>query len=502
MTAPLPIVISDAGRAALVDADGGGTAAVIIAEVGVTASVFIAAPTLTALPGEIKRISTIAGIAADADTIHMMVRDSSDDEYVARGLALYLEDGTLFASYSQADPFLGKFPASHFLTALDLKFVDGEAALIQFGDTNFLNPPATEDEKGVAYIASIAEALAGAVADKIITPATMAAVLANYVAADQLGVANGVATLGPDGKLLLSQRPPIDLIDVFGVANEAAMLALAATPGDFAVRADSGLVYVLQAAPATVLGNWLEISTPAPVSSVNGKVGTVVLTAADVGAVPTARTVTGSGLLAGQGGALDGNRVFNLPIASAAEALLGAPNNKALTPASLVDILTTLASKASGGSTVTGGGLVTGGGPLSGNPVLSVIAATVSELAARAANRAVSPVTLANLPKSLTPNGYLTLPFPDEEGRLPILQWVTYRSLILSETAVYINWPIVFPNGILFGGATGYLAAPSNARNLWPQLTEPTIYGTLIQLQRVTPDDLRLDGFDAFMLGF
>lgn len=500
MTAPLPIVISDAGRAALVDADGGGTAAVIIAEVGVTASVFIAAPTLTALPGEIKRISTIAGIAADADTIHMMVRDSSDDEYVARGLALYLEDGTLFASYSQADPFLGKFPASHFLTALDLKFVDGEATLIQFGDTNFLNPPATEDEKGVAYIASIAEALAGAVADKIITPATMAAVLANYVAADQLGVANGVATLGPDGKLLLSQRPPIDLIDVFPAANEAAMLALPATPGDFAVRAD-GLVYVLQSAPATVLGNWLEISTPAPVSSVNGKVGTVVLTPADVGAVPTGRTVTGGGLLAGQGGPLNADRSFNLPIASPAEALLGLLNTKALTPASLVDILTTLAGKASGTATVTGDGLIQGGGAVSGNPVLSVIAATVAELAARAANRAVSPVTLANLPKSLTPNGYLTLPFPDEEGRLPILQWVTYRSVILAEGAPYVSWPIVFPTGTLFGGATAYLAAPSNSRNLWAQLAGPTIYGTNVQLQRVTEVDLRVDGFDVFMLG-
>jgi hypothetical protein len=33
----------------------------------------------------------------------------------------------------------------------------------------------------------------------------------------------------------------------------------------------------LQAAPPAVLANWLEISTPAPVSSVNGKVGAVVL---------------------------------------------------------------------------------------------------------------------------------------------------------------------------------------------------------------------------------
>ncbi len=501
MTTPLQLVITDAGRAALVDAEGGGSAAVVIAEAGLTASVFVAAPTLTALPGEFKRIDAIAGTAADPDTVHLIVRDSSDDEYVARGLGFYLADGTLFAVFSQADPFLGKYPASHFLTAFDLKFLDGEADLIAFGDTNFLNPPATESEKGVAYLATIAEALAGAVADKIITPATLAAVLASYVAADQLGIANGVATLGPDGKLLVSQRPPIDLIDVFPAASEAAMLALAATVGDFAVRTDNGLVYVLQATPATVLANWLEISTPAPVSSVNGKVGTVVLTAADVGAVPTTRTITGSGLLAGQGGTLDANRSFNLPIASPAEALLGALTTKALTPASLVDILTALAGKASGGATVSGEGLISGGGAVSGNPVLSVIAATVAELAARAANRAVSPITLANLPKSLTPNGYLTLPFPDEEGRLPILQWVAYRSMILVESAPYVPWPIVFPTGILFGGATAYLSAPSAARNLWPQLAAPDRFGTFVQLQRVTDLDQRVDGFDLFMLG-
>lgn len=499
MTTPLDLVITHAGRAALIDAGGGGTAAVVIAEVGLTNGVFVAAPTLTALPGEFKRIDTIAGQAADADTLHLMVRDSSADTYTARGFALYLDDGTLFAVYGQADPFLGKYSASHFLTAIDLKFAAGEAALIAFGDANFLNPPATEAEKGVAYLASIAEALAGAVADKIITPAALAAVLENYVSSTLLGAVDGVATLGPDGKLAEAQRPPADTFQVFVVADEAAMLALAdAAPGNFAVQEGDGLIFVLQSLPATTLANWVEITTPAPVSSVNSKVGAVVLTAADVGAVPTTRTVQGGGLVTG-GGTLAANRTLTVPKASEADVAAGEDDTKAVTP---LAIAAALAGKASGGATVTGDGLVIGGGPLSTNPVLSVIAATVAELAGRAANRAVSPVTLANLPKSLTPNGYLTLPFPDEEGRMPILQWVTYRSVIFAESAPYVSWPIVFPNGILFGGATAYLAAPSPARNLWAQLAAPTIYGTNVQLQRVTEVDLRVDGFDVFMLGY
>jgi len=503
MTTPLALTITDAGRAALIAAEGGGTAAVVIAEAGLTNTVFLAAPTLTALPGEFKRIDTISGIAADDDTIHLMLRDSGTDEYTVRGIGLYLDDGTLFAAYAQPDPIVGKYAASVLLTAMDLKFLNGEAALVQFGDSNWLNPPATEVEKGVAYLATIAEALAGAVADKIITPATMAAVLANYVAADQLGAADGVATLGPDGKLDIAQRPPIDLIDVFGVADEAAMLALAgATVGDFAVRADNGLVYVLQAAPPDVLANWLEISTPAPVSSVNGKTGAVVLVPGDLGAVPTTRSITGTGLLAGQGGDLSANRTIDLPIASAAEALAGIVNGKAVTPASLANLIAALNAKASGGATVSGAGLVTGGSALSGNPVLTVTPAASADLAGGGATRAVTPATLAGLAKSLTPNGYITLPLPDAEGRLPILQWVTYRTVILAETSIYVSWPIVFPNGPLAGAATAWLAAPSNARNLWAQLVAPTQFGCSIQLQRDAAVDQRVDGFDVLMIGY
>lgn len=494
----LQLILTNAGRAALVAAEEGGTAAIRIVEVGLTASVVVVAPTLTALPGEFKRVDGIPGTAADAYTVHLVVRDSSDDAYTARALGLYLEDGTLFAVYGQADPFFQKVEASHFYAAVDWRFEDPEAIHVEFGDTNFLNPPATEEIKGVAYLATIAEALAGAVADKIITPATLKLVLDNYVAAEELGIPNGVATLGADGKLLVSQRPPIDLIDVFPAADEAAMLALVATVGDFAVRVDNGLVYVLQALPATVLGNWLEISTPAPVSSVNGKVGAVVLNAADVGAVPTTRTVTGAGLLAGQGGALNANQVLTLAIASAAEALAGLVADKALTPASLSSILAAIAAKASGAATVSGGGLVTGGGVLSGNPTLSVAAASAAELlAASISNKAVTPASFGGLAKSLTPNGYVQLP-----GGF-MIQWIRYRVLTTTEQLFWVTYPITFPNACFVVSATGYSAAPSLVRDLWPQVVaEPDVVGCYIQTQSEDVTDNRLDGFDLIIFGY
>ncbi len=275
------------------------------------------------------------------------------------------------------------------------------------------------------------------------------------------------------------------------------MLALgSATVGDFAVRADNGLIYVLQTLPASTLGNWLEISTPSPVSSVNGHVGTIVLTPADIGSPPNARTISGGGLVSG-GGSLAADRTLTVLAASAAEALAGVISNKAVTPAALADILTLIASKAASGVSVTGGGLVSGGGALTANRVLSVIAASAADVAAGVLDDcAVTPLGLASAPKSLTPNGYYVLP-----GGL-VIQWIQYRYLLTFETAVPISWPITFPTGVLAGSATGWLAAANNNCDLWPQLVAPGIYGAYIQLQRDDPNDLRLDGFDVIMIGF
>jgi hypothetical protein len=257
------LYITDAGRAAMIDPVGGGTRAVTIAQAGFTQADFVAAPTLEVLPGEFKRVATVAGEAVAPDTVHLTLRDDSADTYALRGFALYLSDGTLFAVHGQSDTILEKTPFTSFFLAFDWTLAASDAAAITFGDTSFLNPPATQTVAGVLELASLAEALAGLVADKAITPATMGQTLAGYVRMSELGAAGGVATLGEDGKLALAQRPPIDLIDVWPVASEAQMLALAeATAGDFAVRSDNGLVYVLQHPPASDLGNWLEISTP------------------------------------------------------------------------------------------------------------------------------------------------------------------------------------------------------------------------------------------------
>lgn len=83
------------------------------------------------------------------------------------------------------------------------------------------------------------------------------------------------------------------------VASQAAMLALTAQEGDVAIRSDNSTAYMLAAnGDPTVLADWLQISQPGGVTSVNGQTGVIVLSAADVSAVPTSRTVAGHALTA------------------------------------------------------------------------------------------------------------------------------------------------------------------------------------------------------------
>lgn len=116
-------------------------------------------------------------------------------------------------------------------------------------------------------------ATSGAYADltgKPTIPSTAAEVGA--IAATEKGAASGVATLGSDSKIPLAQLPATAITSTYVVANEAAMLALAAQEGDVAIRPDINTSFILAAEPAGTLSNWQEILAPsagggAPVGS-------------------------------------------------------------------------------------------------------------------------------------------------------------------------------------------------------------------------------------------
>ncbi|HGM5880764.1 MAG: tail fiber domain-containing protein [Stenotrophomonas maltophilia] len=162
--------ITDAGFARLVNPPNTGTNAVLITQIGLTSTAFTPSAGLTALPGEIKRVASFGGQAVGDDTVHVTIRDDSATAYTLRGFGLYLADGTLFATYGQADPIMEKSAASMLLLATDTRFAEVDTALIQFGDAGFLYPPSTTEVVGVVELATSTEAEDATDTQRAVTP--------------------------------------------------------------------------------------------------------------------------------------------------------------------------------------------------------------------------------------------------------------------------------------------------------------------------------------------
>ncbi|AMP13391.1 hypothetical protein [Collimonas pratensis] len=178
----LQIIITNAGRAALVNAEHNGTAPLKITEIGITAAVFTAGKETTALPGEIKRLSTISGEVVAPDTLHVTIRDDGADTYAVRGIGYWLSNGVLLGVYSQPEPILQKSTQSMMLLAADVVFSDIKATSLTFGDANFTNPPATTERQGVVELATGDEAVAGTDGTRAVTPAGLTPALAQAIA--------------------------------------------------------------------------------------------------------------------------------------------------------------------------------------------------------------------------------------------------------------------------------------------------------------------------------
>ncbi|KVR01048.1 phage tail protein [Burkholderia ubonensis] len=167
------ILITDAGRAALVAPGNGGTSAHQVMEIGLANAPFVADKGLTKLPNELKRITTFGGANIAPDTIHATLKDDTADQYSLYGFGLYLENGVLLAAYGQATPIMEKSPAALLLLSTDMQFATIDATQLVFGDASFLNPPATTERQGVVELATQAEVDAGADTVRAITPATL-----------------------------------------------------------------------------------------------------------------------------------------------------------------------------------------------------------------------------------------------------------------------------------------------------------------------------------------
>jgi microcystin-dependent protein len=336
----LPIIVTSAGRAAIVNAENTGTAPVTIAEIGLTATAFVASEATAALPGEIKRVDTLSGEVVADDTIHITISDDSADTYELRGLALYLDDGTLFASYGQADPIMEKSAQAIVLIATDIKFVDVTAESITFGDSGFTNPPATEARAGVVELADDVEAANGTDGTRAISPLRLkplldakAAAAHGHTTADIAGlvaILAGLSAVGHthdaaaivSGVLALARIPALPIAQTTGLqaildgkASTALGTTAAAGLARFATNAEAlaGLLTNAAISPATlayVMQFAIPAGMPAYFAGATPPTGWLVRDGSAVSRATYAALFAAIGTTYGAG---DGATTFNLP---------------------------------------------------------------------------------------------------------------------------------------------------------------------------------------------
>ncbi|WP_230947513.1 hypothetical protein [Burkholderia territorii] len=241
------IYITDAGRAALVAQGNTGTTARQVTQIGLGTAAFVFKPSMTALPNELKRITTFGGDTVAADTIHLVIQDDSTDQYKLYAFGLYLDNGVLFGVYVQDTPILEKAPASMLLLAADTVFTSIDVAKLTFGPTSFLNPPATSERKGVVELATQAEVDAGTDDTRTVTPKTAAARYAPLVRPQLTGPVSVTSTASDQDAQLAIKAPT-------GALNREAKMRFHGTFGTGGT--DTGVRLIASIRAAFIGGAW------------------------------------------------------------------------------------------------------------------------------------------------------------------------------------------------------------------------------------------------------
>lgn len=216
----LPITITDAGRAEIINAENNGTGAVLITEIGFGTGQYTPTANQTVLQAQIKRVSSIAGQAVADDTIHVMAKDETASAYNVGEFGLFSDKGTLIAVYSQpveSGWIIQKAGPSTLLLATDIILESLNAASLTFGDILFINPPATTTVQGVVELATPEETQAGTDGARAVTPAGLKTLTGSTSRAGLLQLNNTLtststsqALTAAQGKKLQDEKQPLD----------------------------------------------------------------------------------------------------------------------------------------------------------------------------------------------------------------------------------------------------------------------------------------------------
>jgi hypothetical protein len=180
----MKLVITDAGKQALVDATQTGTAQLTLAEIAVGSGQYTPDPEQTALQSQIKRLPIIQASAVEDHVIHVAYQDDSTDSYSVYEVGVFTSTGVLFAVYSSNELLIAKAANSSCLLAVDMVIDDLDVSDISFGDIEFAAGAATTETPGLIEIATQAETDRGVDKYKAVTPFTLSTFFgANFMSA-------------------------------------------------------------------------------------------------------------------------------------------------------------------------------------------------------------------------------------------------------------------------------------------------------------------------------
>ena len=207
----LQFIITDAGRAAIAQV-GGAIGPVTLTKIAIGSAGYTPTVSRTALQTEIKRLDPSGSSVPVPGTIHLTAQDDSADSYSVREIGLYTNNNVLFAIYSQTSVILTKGSTASALFAMDFVLTNVPAGTVVVGDAGFSYAQANETRLGVLAIATTAEAQAGTIDTKIITPLKMAQVTATESRRGLIALASTAEaqSLVPDDTKALSVARLVD----------------------------------------------------------------------------------------------------------------------------------------------------------------------------------------------------------------------------------------------------------------------------------------------------
>jgi microcystin-dependent protein len=226
----LQFIITDAGRAAIAQV-GGAIGPVTLTKIALGSAGYTPLANRTALQTEIKRLDPSGSSVPVPGTISITAQDNSADSYSVREIGLYTNNNVLFAICAQSAVIMTKASGSVALFAMDFVMTNVPAGTVTVGNVGFTYSQATETAMGVLGIATTAEAQAGTIDTKIITPLKLAQVTATETRRGVIALASTTEAqaLVPDATKALTVARLVDRAATTGRAGVVLLASKAET---------------------------------------------------------------------------------------------------------------------------------------------------------------------------------------------------------------------------------------------------------------------------------